>query len=183
MRARLWVLVALIVAPSRAFLSPAQYKARVCRSRFDHRRPAIITARRPSGDSPSYLADKQDGRDAVTPAKSLSQEQKVGRGALAAILGLLVLQNAGTSLLASAVRSTTPYDGASVALFQELAKIPLVFAVFLCSFGKVGSFKGVVCEACSWSALDLAVPSALFAMQVGRFRRSLDCVTRVTVWG
>jgi drug/metabolite transporter (DMT)-like permease len=99
------------------------------------------------------------------------------------------MQNAGASLLTAAVRKTTPYDGASVALMQEFGKVPLIFAAFFYfqsrnarrrksdsseSFNNDGeasstppkeTLRGVLRETFSKSALDLAIPSACFAAQ------------------
>ena len=47
---------------------------------------------------------------------------QVGKRLVAVILVLLVMQNAGASLLTAAVRKKTAYDGASVALMQEFGK-------------------------------------------------------------
>jgi fructose-specific phosphotransferase system component IIB len=63
-------------------------------------------------------------------AKADEKEFQVRKPMVAAILALLVLQNAGASLVTAAVRKTTPYDGASVALLQEVAKVRACY--FLC---------------------------------------------------
>jgi UDP-sugar transporter A1/2/3 len=131
--------------------------------------------------SPSAGPEQAANHSAVTtpaapgPAAALpSAKGAIGRGAVAALLLLLVLQNAGASLLTAAVRKTTPYDGASVALLQEIGKVPLIFAAFF-FFRATGqrsggapsteSFRNVLRETFSKSALDLAFPSSCFAAQ------------------
>jgi len=155
-----------------------------------HSTSASISFGEPSNPSSELATTADANRNAPPAAAKLPRKDILGRGAIAALLVLLVMQNAGASLLTSAVRKTTPYDGASVALMQEIGKVPLIFAAFFyfqsrgarrgsnSSVNSGGSddsaassappkktLRGVLLETFSKSALDLAIPSACFAAQ------------------
>lgn len=87
---------------------------------------AKIEEKRGGGGGAEHAATTLAAATAVTveaTAKAGEKEFQVRKPMVAAILALLVLQNAGASLVTAAVRKTIPYDGASVALLQEVAKV------------------------------------------------------------
>ena len=145
-------------------------------------RPNAITLRRPlrrplpasqSGQASidtSLVESLVAARKAVhgsLPGDQTPAKPQVSRSVVAAILLLLVAQNSGASLLTAAVRKTTAYDGAGVALLQEFGKVPIIVAAFAALRGRSGENVGSVArETFSRSALDLAFPSACFAVQV-----------------
>jgi len=150
---------------------------------------ASISYDEPSNPSSELATAAAAPTNATPEVAKTTKKDYLGRSAVAALLVLLVMQNAGASLLTAAVRKTTPYDGASVALMQEFGKVPLIFAAFFYfqsrnarrrksdsseSFNNDGeasstppkeTLRGVLRETFSKSALDLAIPSACFAAQ------------------
>jgi UDP-sugar transporter A1/2/3 len=101
---------------------------------------------------------------ASSPASSISPRTK--RALVGVLLALLVMQNAGASLLTAAVRKRVEYDGAGIALISEFAKVPLIIAGFALFKGKTGETWGSLRKnLISRSGLELAVPSTCFAVQ------------------
>ena len=82
------------------------------------------------------------------------------------LLTLLVMQNAGASLLTAAVRKRVEYDGAGIALISEFAKVPFIILGFQLFKSKTGeTWNSLRKNLWSRSGLELAVPSTCFAVQ------------------
>ena len=98
----------------------------------------------------------------MTPSPPIEMQ----RAMVTIILVLLVMQNAGASLLTGAVRKRCEYDGASVALVSEMVKIPIIFGCFALLKNKTAeTWDSLRRNFCSRSGLELSIPSACFALQ------------------
>jgi hypothetical protein len=134
-----------------------------------------------SASGPAASGDDQADVQRSVPSQAQPAATRKRKLLVGALLTSLVFQNAGQSLVASSVGKVTVYDGASVALVSELAKVPLILAGFLAFKGRSReTWGGLRGHLFNRSGLELSLPSICFAVQNVLFYTALRHVDAAT---